>query len=132
MLLDTNAIIFFVREPEKIKPAVMTRLKDPGEYRCLSLVTFWEIMIKYRKGKLPMPAPFASAPYETFSRWCDRAVIDILPIAPRHIERAAALAFAHDDAFDRLIAGTALSENQELVSSDKRFKDCPGLRFLAI
>lgn len=132
MLLDTNAFIWFARGEKRLSAKMHEAIANPNVPVSVSLVSFWEIMIKHRKGRLPMPTPFASAPYETFSRWCDRAVIDILPIAPCHIERAAAIAFAHDDAFDRLIAGVALCEDQELVSSDKRFKDCPGLRLLAI
>jgi PIN domain nuclease of toxin-antitoxin system len=132
MLLDTNVIVFLVREPHVVPAPIMARLRDPDEYRCISLASFWEICTKHRKGKLPMPAPFAEAPYDTFEHWCARAVIDIVPIAPKHIERAMRLTFGHDDPFDRLIAATALTEDQELVTSDARFAQCPGLRVLKV
>ena len=42
------------------------------------------------------------------------------------------LDFPHDDPFDRLIAAVALVEDQELVTSDKRFGLCKGLRVLRV
>ncbi len=132
MLLDSNVIIYLVNEPKVISAALMSRLRDPHEYRCASLLSFWEIAIKHRKGKLPMPAQFTEEPAEAFERWCARAVIDILPIAPRHIARAMRLSFPHNDPFDRLIAATALCEDQELVTSDGRFEQCAGLKVLRV
>ena len=101
MFLDTNVIINLVRDPTRVAASGLKRLYDPDEYRCTSLVTFWEIAIKHRKGKLPMPAPFPDAPEEAFRAWCDRAVIDILPISPRHIALAMRLDFGCEDPFDR-------------------------------
>jgi PIN domain nuclease of toxin-antitoxin system len=132
MMLDTNAFIWFARGEAKLAAHMHQVIADPNVPVSVGLISFWEICIKHRKGKLPMPAPFAEAPYDTFEHWCARAVIDIVPIAPKHIERAMRLTFAHDDPFDRLIAATALTEDQELVTSDARFTQCPGLRVLKV
>ncbi len=132
MLLDTNIMIWLVREPEVISTRVMARLKDPSERRRLSIVSFWEVASKHRKGKLPLPAPFADDPALALEHWCARAVIDLIALEPRHIGRAMSLAFPHDDPFDRLIAATALTEDLELVTSDARFSLCPGLRVLKV
>jgi PIN domain nuclease of toxin-antitoxin system len=96
------------------------------------MVTFWEIAIKHRKGKLPMPAPFATAPAEAFASWCERAVIDLLPIEPAHIALAMRLEFPHEDPFDRLIAAGAIAHGMELVTSDASFQRCAGLRVLLV
>ncbi len=132
MLLDTNIMIWLVREPDVIPSRIMSRLRDPDEQRSLSIVSFWEMSIKHRKGKLPLPAPFATDPTLALEHWCARAVIDVVPLEPRHIACAMSLAFLHDDPFDRLIAATAIIEDQELVSSDARFSLCPGLRLLKV
>lgn len=132
MFLDTNVIINLVCSPARIEKRALARLGDPKEYRCTTLITFWEIAIKHRKGKLPMPAPFAAAPAEAFATWCERAVIDLLPIAPGHIALAMRLEFPHEDPFDRLIAATAIASGQELVTSDASFQRCAGLRVLLV
>jgi PIN domain nuclease of toxin-antitoxin system len=38
------------------------------------------------------------------------------------------IAFPHEDPFDRLIAATALIEDEVLVTGDKSFSGCSGLR----
>lgn len=132
MLLDTNIMIWLVREPERIPARIMVRLRDPDEHRRLSIFSFWEMAIKHRKGKLPLPAPFAEDPALALEHWCARAVIDLVPLEPRHIARAMRLDFPHEDPFDRLIAAVAMVEDQELVTSDKRFALCKGLRVLLV
>jgi PIN domain nuclease of toxin-antitoxin system len=132
MLLDTNMIIFLVREPARVPAAVMRRLRDPDEYRCTSILSFVEICTKHRKGKLPMPDPFPQTPAAAFASWCARAVIDVKPLQPAHIEAAMRLAFAHEDPFDRLIAATAIVEGEELVTSDANFAKCAGLRVIQV
>lgn len=132
MLLDTNVVIYLVTGSRTLPADLMRRLADPEEYRCVSLVSFWEMTIKHGKGKLALPSPFAEDPAETFEHWCARAVIDIIPIAPRHMARAMRLDFPNTDPFDRLIAATALCEDQELVTSDAGFEACAGLRVIRV
>jgi PIN domain nuclease of toxin-antitoxin system len=132
MLLDTNAFIWFVRGEPRLAAQMRQAIADPSVPVSVSLLSFWEICIKHRKGKLPMPEPFAAAPEETFASWCARAVIDIVPITPTQIARAMQLSFAHEDPFDRLIAAAAIVEGRELVTSDRRFKACRGLRVLEV
>lgn len=132
MFLDTNTFIWFVNGHPRLKPSLQAAIADPNMPISVSVVTFWEITIKHRKGKLPMPEPFASAPSETFASWCFRAVIDILPIEQAQIALAMRLEFPHDDPFDRLIAAAAISKDQPLVSSDAQFKRCAGLEVLLV
>lgn len=132
MLLDTNAFIWFVDGNARLKAPMRAAIADPAIPVKLSIVSFWEMAIKYRKGKLPLPAPFSTDPALALEHWCARAVIDVVPLESRHIAWAMSLAFDHDDPFDRLIAATAIIEDQELVSSDARFSLCPGLRLLKV
>lgn len=132
MLLDTNVIIRLVREPQMLPLPIREKLADPETYRATSIITFWEMTIKHRKGKLPLPATFTTDPDEAFANWCERAVIDIIPLSARHVARAMRLDFAHEDPFDRAIAATALVENMPLVTSDIAFAACPGLRVVKV
>jgi PIN domain nuclease of toxin-antitoxin system len=132
VLLDTNAMIWFVTGAARLRPAMNAQIADPDLPVSVSIVSFWEMAIKHRKGKLQLPAPFATDPDETFANWCARAVIDIVPMTARHIARAMRLDFDHSDPFDRLIAATALIENMPLVTSDAEFAACPGLRVVQV
>lgn len=132
MLLDTNAFIWFVRGEKRLAASLRDAIADRHIPIAVSMVAVWEITIKHRKGRLPMPAPFAVAPEETFASWCARATIDILPIAAAHISLAMRLDFPHDEPFDRLIAATAIAERRELVTGDTRFRHCAGLRVILV
>ena len=132
MFLDTNTFIWFVHGNARLRTHMHVAIADPNVPVSVSLITFWEIAIKHRKGKLPMPAPVATAPAEAFASWCERAIIDIQPIEPAHIALAMRLDFAHEDPFDRLIAATAIALGQELVTSDANFQRCAGLRVLLV
>lgn len=132
MLLDTNAFIWFVDGNARLKAPMRAAIADPSVPVKLSIASFWEMAIKHRKGRLPLPAPFSVDPALALQHWCARAVIDVIALEPRHIGRAMSLAFPNDDPFDRLIAATALTEDEELVTSDARFSLCPDLRVLKV
>ncbi|HYD89780.1 MAG TPA: type II toxin-antitoxin system VapC family toxin [Vitreimonas sp.] len=130
MLLDTNAFIWFVRGDARLKKSLREAIEDSSVAIKLSVASFWEMTIKHRIGKLPLPAPFSTDPTQAIQTWCGRAAIGLLPVAPEHVGHAMNLSFAQNDPFDRLIAATALVEKLELVTSDRRFLNCPGLRVL--
>jgi len=132
MLLDTNAFIWFIRGDARLKKPLHAAIADPSIEVKLSVASFWEMTIKHRKGKLPLPSAFSTDALHTIEQWCARAAIDLLPISARHVSHAMNLAFAREDPFDRIIAATALTENLELVTGDRRFAACPGLRVLTV
>lgn len=132
MLLDTNAFIWFIRGDARLKQPLRAAIANASIEIKLSIASFWEMTIKHRKGKLPLPGAFTTDPTHAIEQWCARGAIDLLPVTARHVGHAMNLAFAHEDPFDRIIAATALTENLELVTSDRRFAACPGLRVLAV
>jgi PIN domain nuclease of toxin-antitoxin system len=132
MLLDTNAFIWFIRGDARLKKPLRAAIADASIAVKLSVASFWEMTLKHRKGKLPLPGAFSTDPQHTIEQWCARAAIDLLPISAHHVGHAMNMAFAHEDPFDRIIAATALTENLELVTGDSRFAACPGLRVLTV
>lgn len=132
MLLDTNAFLFFLRGDARISKPLQATIANPAAPLKLSAASFWEMTIKHGKGKLPLPKPFSTDPQSAIDNWCSRAGIQMLDIVPAHISRAMKLDFANTDPFDRIIAATALVEGIELVTSDRLFASCRGLKVIAI
>jgi PIN domain nuclease of toxin-antitoxin system len=80
----------------------------------LSVVSFWEIVIKARKGTLDVADPVS---------WWSRAAAalggEILSIRAAHVSALAALPAIHKDPFDRMLIAQAAAEGLALVSSDE-------------
>ena len=102
--------------------AARTALLDPANEQWLSPISFLEIALKVRLGKLPLPRPYATILPTELNTYD----IHLLPMEPEHIEPLTMLPMHHKDPFDRLIAATALVEGLTLVSADLAF-DAYGL-----
>jgi len=83
----------------------------------VSALTAWEIAIKYRLGKLPLPTDPVS--------WWPAAVarygLTMVPFSDRMALRAAALPGHHADPFDRGIIATALEQGWVVTTVDPMF-----------
>ena len=105
-LLDTHVWLWLGPCPERIPEAVLGLLEDPAHALFLSAASSWEISIKYRLGKLPLP----NKPERFIGLHHTVAVADL----PDH----------HSDPFDRLLVAQAQIENMILVTADERLLPC--------
>ena len=87
---------------------------DPANERWLSPISLFEIALKVRLGKLPLPGPFGAL----FPAQLTANRIQLYPLEPRHIEPLTTLPFHHRDPFDRLLVATVLVDKLDLVSAD--------------
>jgi PIN domain nuclease of toxin-antitoxin system len=81
-----------------------------AEKRYLSAATAWELSLKQAAGKLRLRTP-VGAMLDTFR-------LLELPVAIRHVDRAALLPLHHRDPFDRILVAQALVEDLILVTAD--------------
>jgi PIN domain nuclease of toxin-antitoxin system len=80
----------------------------------VSVASYWEVVIKASKGKLPIPNPVA-----WWERVCQLSGEDhILPIRGRHISAFVDLPTLHHDPFDRILVAKAKAEGLTLVTPD--------------
>ena len=54
LLLDTHGFLWSLFTPDKLSQAVDHEIKSPNNDVAVSVVTFWEISLKYALGKLEL------------------------------------------------------------------------------
>jgi PIN domain nuclease of toxin-antitoxin system len=113
MLLDTSTLLWTLGAPERLSPTARDAVAA-GEL-WLSVASFWEIVIKAKKGLLEIADPVS---------WWNRAVqiigADVLPIRASHVGAVARLPDIHRDPFDRILIAQALVEGLPLVTNDQQ------------
>ncbi len=57
LLFDTHTFIWWDSEPNKLSQTALKLLSDRSNIKPLSIVSIWEIQIKYQLGKLSLKLP---------------------------------------------------------------------------
>ena len=83
----------------------------------ISIVSLWEIGIKYSLKKLSLQKPLDIL----FSEIYQTDFMDILELKTEHILKSVELPFYHRDPFDRLLYAQAKAENMSFLYTDKIF-----------
>lgn len=116
-LLDTHAWLWLLTSPERLGSATTALVADQTHDLILSAASSWEIAIKYRLGKLPLPSP----PTRYIPERMRVFGIDPLPITHMHTLRVAELPDHHSDPFDRLLIAQAQLDGLTILTSDQMF-----------
>jgi PIN domain nuclease of toxin-antitoxin system len=115
-LLDTHVFVWFAGDRAELPEEIRRIIAAPGNEIKISIASFWEIAIKKGIGKLAL----SSSTTELAER-AEAENIEIVPIAIPAIERISVMPFHHKDPFDRIIAATALTTGDVLLSIDPVF-----------
>lgn len=117
LLLDTNALVWWLLDNPRIGPAAHETISDPRNDVYVSAVSAWELAIKIGIGRLVVPRDVASWLPPTLEE------NDFLPL-PITMHQAASverLPTHHTDLFDRLLIAQAIAEGMTIVSADRIF-----------
>ncbi len=110
-LLDTNALLFALATPERL--SAEARAAVGAGPNLLSVVSYWEVLLKSMKGKLDVGDP---------REWWQDAVEQLaaaqLTLRAEHIAGVYALQPHHQDPFDRVLIAQAIAEDLTLVTAD--------------
>jgi PIN domain nuclease of toxin-antitoxin system len=121
LLLDTCSFLWIIGGAKELSPRAREAFADPANEVLLSAASAWEIAVKHRLGKLPLPeSPDVFVPAQ-------RAAHGIEPLA---IDEEAALHVAklpdlHRDPFDRLLVAQALVGGLVLLTPDADVREYP-------
>jgi PIN domain nuclease of toxin-antitoxin system len=110
-LLDTNVVLFALTNDPRLSDDI--RVLVAAGLNCLSVATYWEVVVKSMKGKLHVGDPRI---------WWERALKELsaveLSIERNHVERVSHLPPIHQDPFDRILIAQATAENLALLTTD--------------
>lgn len=114
-LLDTSTLIWALASPERLsRPARKAVMAGPV---VLSVASYWEVVIKARKGLVAVADPVS---------WWERATgllaATVLSIRAGHVSALHGLPELHRDPFDRILIAQAQAEGLALVTSDDQVR----------
>lgn len=116
LLLDTVTFLDAVIKPKDLSPKVKDLLLDPGNERYFSIVSSWEIAIKYSLGKLILP----DSPELFIPEHRDKLAADMLAVDEESVLHVVRLPHLHRDPFDRLLICQAIVHGMVFVTPDPR------------
>jgi len=125
-LLDTHTFLWSVRECGKLSNKARKVIEDASKPLYVSSASAYEIMNKYRIGKLPGFVYEA----EYFFDILHTLGVNELSISMKHAYFAGKIDWVHRDPFDRLLAAQAHLEKLTLVTNDPVFQTFPSIMLL--
>ncbi len=121
IVLDTHALVWWVKEPERLSAAAHDALSHlgPDGPGLVSSMSFWEVALKVRAGKLG---------YELDMRdfWADVSALGAIEVVPVDVPTWLAnvdLDWSHGDPADRTIVALAKQRGLPLVTADRKIRD---------
>jgi PIN domain nuclease of toxin-antitoxin system len=112
LLLDTHALLWWLELHPKLAITARALIDDPDNEPMISIVSFWEIAIKVRTGKL-------KADIAAIARTVEGQRFSRLEIEDAHLQTLLGLPFHHRDPFDHLLIAQAIAEGAAFVTHDR-------------
>lgn len=116
LLLDTHVLLWFHASDPRLSKRAFD-LMEAKENECwYSLVSLWEIAIKFNLGKLKLTDDLPS----TFKAM-EASNLNRLSLTSAHVLDVADLPLHHRDPFDRMLIAQAKHEGMHLLTADPHF-----------
>jgi PIN domain nuclease of toxin-antitoxin system len=121
LLLDTVTFLWILEDAASLGPVARAALQDQDNIVFLSAASVWEIAVKHRLGKLPLP----QAPERLIPEQRKRRGIESLPISEPATLRLQQLPDLHKDPFDRILVCQAIEHEMTIVTPDALLRAYP-------
>ncbi|MDM8554553.1 type II toxin-antitoxin system VapC family toxin [Desulfococcaceae bacterium HSG7] len=118
MLLDTCALLWLASGGGELSEVALEQI-NISPIVCISAISGFEISLKYRKGKLELPA----LPDEWLRVVLEHHDISVISLDLDICVATNDLPFLHKDPCDRLIIATAKHHNFPIVTGDSVFEE---------
>jgi len=116
-ILDTHVLLWLIFDSDKLSDSAHQMLSNSFVRKHVCASSLWEISIKNRIGKLPLPDGTQGILSALRTRGFGIIGLDYL-----HIEAYNALPLIHRDPFDGIIIATALVENMTVITADENIQ----------
>ena len=120
LLLDTCAFLWLAGG-RHLSPAASAVVSDPANEVYLSAVSVWEVVSKYRAGKLSLP----EAPHQLILTERDLRGVRALPFDEESAFQGRRLPALHRDPFDRMLIAQAIGLGLAIVTPDPLIAQYP-------
>jgi PIN domain nuclease of toxin-antitoxin system len=124
ILLDTCTFLWIAKDDPSLSTLARERFLDPEHELLLSVVSAWEISIKYALGRLPLPAP----PDHFIPAERIRHGVGTFPLKEGSSAIEYRLPKLHKDPFDRMLICQAMSDGLTLLTPDPLLWQYPGVQ----
>jgi PIN domain nuclease of toxin-antitoxin system len=121
LLLDTCTFLWIVGGDAALSARARAAFVDPESEVFLSAASAWEIAVKHRLGRLPLPASLeAFVPAQRVAHG-----IEPLPVDEESALHVGKLPDLHRDPFDRMLVAQAIVGGLVFVTPDEAIRQYP-------
>ncbi len=121
LLLDTCTFLWIVGGAKDLSPQARQAFADPANEAFLSAASAWEIAVKHRLGRLPLPnPPDAFVPAQRTAHGLESLAVD--EESALHVAKLPDL---HRDPFDRMLVAQAIVGGLVLLTPDDHIRQYP-------
>ena len=121
ILLDTCTFLWLTIGKDELSPNAIDAFSDPQNEVYLSAVSAWEINVKYRLGKLPLPLP----PDKFIPKERKRHLVTSLELTEPDTLHLCKLPVPHNDPFDRMLVCQSIEHSLTILTPDPLISQYP-------
>lgn len=119
-LLDTHVFLWAIFDDDLLSQSASSIILNQDNTIFVSLISFWEISLKFNTGKLSLHNVFP----EELPKYAEKSGFEILNLTPTEVSTSYRLPkLKHKDPFDRLLIWQCINNNICLISKDSEFSE---------
>lgn len=118
LLLDTHIFLWFINNDQRLPNQWRTLIRVSDNEVYLSVVSVWEVILKYQLGKLILP----ESPENYLPKQRKRHFINNLELDEKSVIQLIKLPLLHRDPFDRMLMAQAIGYGLTLMTVDSAIK----------
>ncbi len=120
LLLDTHSLLWSLFEQVRLSNAARESIMDRENEVYASVISFWEISLKYSIGKLSLKNILP----DELPRYAEKAGFEILGVTPDEVSSFYRMpARGHKDPFDRLLLWQCIRNNMTMITRDRELAE---------